>query len=111
MTGKCINNFAKATKYFTYGGFSRLLLDNEDNLDNKNDEIDILSKEYKNDLEKETFDTKLIFIVKNKDNKFGGNLLGIFYKLNISNEALENGNILGKLTEEQKKKEKKRKKQ
>ena len=110
VTPKCIENFAKATKYFTYGCFSKLLLDNKDNLDNNNDEIDILSKEYENDLENKTFDTKLIFIVKNKDNKFGENLLGIFYELNISNEALENGNILGKLTEEQKNKREEKKK-
>ena len=110
VTKKCIENFAKATKYFTYGGFSKLLLEKEDNLDDKIDEIDILSKEYKNDLENEKFEQKLIFIVKNKDNKFGQDLLGIFYKLNISNEALENGNYLGKLTEEKNKEREEKKK-
>ena len=67
-------------------------------------------KENKNKKEKEKFDKKLIFIVKNKDNKFGDKLLDIFYKLDISTEALKNGEALEKLTED-KKKEKKRKSQ
>ena len=110
VTKECIEDFAEATKYFTYGGFSKLLLDKNDNQDNKVDEIDILSKEYKNDLEKQKFDKKLIFIVKNKDEKFGKDLLGIFYKLNISTSALENGEALGKLSEEKKNKRKEEKK-
>jgi len=110
VTKDCIDHFALATKYFTYGGFSKLLLDKEDNLDNNVDEIDILSKVYKNDLEKETFDEKLIFIVKNKDNKFGGNLLGIFYELDISTKALDNGEALGKLSEKRKKEREEKKK-
>jgi len=109
VTDECIDKFAEATKYFTYGGFSKLLLEKEDNLDIKNDEIDLLSKEYKNDLERENFEQKLIFVVENKDNKFG-DLLGIFYELDISNNALENGEALGKLTKDQKIEREKKKK-
>jgi len=101
VTDKCIDSFAEATKYFTYGGFSKLLLEEKkNNKETNNDEIDILSKEYDNDLKNENFDKNLIFIVKNKDGKFGDKL-GIFYKLNISTDALENGNALGKLKEDQ----------
>ena len=53
VTEKCINYFAEATKYFTYGGFSKLLLDKNDNRAPNFDEVDILSKEYKNDLEEQ----------------------------------------------------------
>ena len=43
----------------------------------------------------------MIFIVKNKDGKFG-DLLGIFYNLDISTNALINGEALGKLTDKKK---------
>ena len=92
VTDNCINSFAEATKYFTYGGFSKILLEKKDEQD-KTDEIDILSKEYDNDLKNEKFDKILIFIVENKDGKFG-NYKGIYYKVNISDEALKNGNVL-----------------
>jgi hypothetical protein len=106
VTNDCIDSFAEATKYFTYGGFSKLLLEKKEKRDISNDkidEIDILSKEYKNDIDNETFDKKLIFIVKNKDGKFG-DLLGIFYNLDISTNALTNGEALGKLTDKKKRK-------
>jgi hypothetical protein len=110
MTDKCIKSFAEATKYFTYEGFSKLLLEKkkEDQQDTK-DEIEILSKEYDNDLKNENFDKKLIFIIKNKDGKFGDKL-GIYYVLNISTDALENGEALGKLNSKQKEDRKKKKK-
>ena len=44
---------------------------------------------------------KLIFIVKNKEGKYGY-CLGIFYVLDISTEALQNGEALGKLSKEKK---------
>lgn len=100
VTKKCIDSFAEATKYFTYGGFSRLLLEKKDQQDIKEDEIDILSKEYDNDLKNEQFDKKLIFIVKNKNGKFG-DCIGIYYVLDISTKALENGEALGKLSKEE----------
>jgi len=65
----CIELFVEATKYFTYGGYSRLLLEKGNIQNNKNneiDEIDILSQVYENDLENEKFEKKLIFIVKIK---------------------------------------------
>ncbi len=109
VTEECINSFAEATKYFTYGGFSKILLEKNDKLDTKKDEVDILSKEYDNDLINEKFDKKLIFIVKNKNGKFG-ECRGIYYNLNISTEALKNGEALGELSEEKKKKREEKKK-
>ena len=109
MTDKCIDSFAEATKYFTYGGFSKLLLEKEDNKNTLQDEVDILSQEYDNDLKNEKFDKKLIFIVENKNEKFGKYLKGIYYNLDISTEALKNGEALGKLSEEEKEKRKKKK--
>ena len=110
VTDKCIDSFAEATKYFTYGGFSKLLLEKEDNKNTIKDEVDILSQEYDNDLKNEKFDKKLIFIVENKNEKFGKYLKGIYYNLDISTEALKNGEALGKLSEEEKE-ERKRKKE
>ena len=108
VTDKCIDSFADATKYFTYGGFSKLLLEKKDNLSNKVDDIDILSQEYdkNNDLENEIFDKKLIFIVENKERNPEKNRknIGVFYELNISKSALENGEALGRLGAEDKKK-------
>ena len=74
VTEKCINSFAEATKYFTYGGFSRLLLDEKKKQDKNMDEIDILSEAYENDLKDEKFDKKLIFIVENKNLNRGNDL-------------------------------------
>ena len=50
VTGKCIDSFREDTKFFTYGGFSRLLLEKKNKKETKIDEIEILSKVYKNDL-------------------------------------------------------------
>ena len=101
-TEKCINSFAEATKYFTYGGFSKLLLDKKNKKDSQEDEVDILSKEYDNDLKGEKFNKKLIFIVENKNGKFGF-CRGRYYNLDISTHALKNGEALGELSEEKKK--------
>ena len=101
VTDKCINSFAEATKYFTYGGFSKLLLEKNENQEKQKDEIDILSQEYDNDLQNEKFNKKLIFVVENKNGKFG-NYRGIYYKLKLSEEALKKGEALGKLSEEEK---------
>ena len=108
VTKKCIDSFAEATKYFTYGGFSKLLLEKKDNKETQKDEVDILSQEYDNDLKNEKFEKKLIFIVKNKDGKFG-DCVGKYYNLNISTEALKNGEALGNLSEEKKQKREKKK--
>ena len=106
VTGKCIDSFAEATKYFTYGGFSRLLLKKKNEQETKIDEIEILSKQYENDLQNEKFNEKLIFIVKNKNGKFG-DCLGIYYNLGISSDALKKGEALGKEEKERRKKKEK----
>jgi len=108
VTDKCIDSFAEATKYFTYGGFSKLLLEKKKEELDTEDDIDILSKVYDDDLKSENFNKKLIFVVKNKDGKFG-NKLGIYYELKISTDALENGEALGKLSDKQKEDRKKKK--
>ena len=60
-----INEFAESTKYFTNGGFAKLLLDNnEDN--EKNNYIDLMSDIYDSDLKNTKFDIPLIFINKEK---------------------------------------------
>ena len=111
VTDKCINSFAEATTYFTYGGFSKLLLEKRDNIDNKMDDIDILSQEYdNNDLKNEKFKKKLIFIVENKDPNRGTNL-GVYYNLDISDKALRNGEALGELSKEDKAKREQMKKE
>ena len=83
VTDKCIKSFALGTRYFINGGFSKLLLgeidDKELEINNNEDYIDLLSKVYKNDLKKENFKDKLIFIVEN---------LKIYYNLDISSNAL-----------------------
>jgi energy-coupling factor transporter ATP-binding protein EcfA2 len=93
VTIECIKSFAEGTKYFTNGGFSKLLLEENNEFDAKKDEIDILSKEYDNDLKNENFKKKLIFIIKNKM---------LYYNLDISEQALKNGEALYKLDENQK---------
>ena len=91
VTIDCIKSFAKGTEYFTNGGFSKLLLDG--NNESGKDEIDILSTEYNNDLKNENFEKKLIFIIKNKM---------LYYNLDISETALKNGEALYKLDDNQK---------
>ena len=68
--------FSRCTKYFTNGGFAKLLtgeseFDKGDNLDN----VDILSKAYDNDLGNINFSAPLIFIKKDiiKNDKNGKN--------------------------------------
>ena len=64
VTEKCIEEFANCTKYFTNGGFARLLTGLEKN--DKRDFIDKLSEIYENDLNNMTFPSPLIFIIKEK---------------------------------------------
>ena len=76
ITEECIQEFANCTKYFTNGGFARLMTGIDQNIDNK-DELDLLSDIYDNDLRNMTFPTPLIFIIKEKK---------IAKKLNIPNK-------------------------
>ena len=64
VTKQCIDEFAKSTKYFTEGGFSKLLTAKEKN--DKKDVIDKLSEVYNNDLRNMEFDAPLVFIIKEK---------------------------------------------
>ena len=102
VTKDCIDDFSKGTKYFIYEGFSKLLLDEKPNIKNNNDEIDLLAYGYekKNDLYNLTFEDKLIFINKDKLE---------FNVLNISEEALKNGEAL-EMSEGEKNKEKEKRK-
>ena len=108
VTKNCISIFAEGTKYFTYGGFSKLLLEwNHQNNNEKDEIIDLLSKEYDNDLSNENFDKKLIFIVKNnKVIKNKNNFKHSAYDLDISTSSLEKGAFLRMIPEEKKKLEK-----
>ena len=66
VTEQCIEDFSKSTRYFTNGGFSKLLT-GTDNIDREGkDSIDILSDIYENDLAGMTFPDPLIFIIKEK---------------------------------------------
>ena len=104
VTKNCISIFAEGTKYFTYGGFSKLLLEwNHQNNNEKDEIIDLLSKEYDNDLSNENFDKKLIFIVKNnKVIKNKNNFKHSAYDLDISTSSLEKGAFLRMIPEEKK---------
>ena len=64
VTNDCIEEFAKCTKYFTAGGFAKLL--NEKDNDKKKDYIDLISEIYDNDLKGTKFEIPLIFIIKEK---------------------------------------------
>ncbi len=67
VTDKCIQDFAKSTKYFIDGGFQNLIMEeiNENNLKKENkDYVDLLSDVYENDLKGKSFDIPLIFIIK-----------------------------------------------
>ena len=103
VTKKCIELFAEGTKYFTYGGFSKLLLEWKNKNNSEINEIDLLDKEYKDDLNNETFDKKLIFIVKNRQKNKNSKTVGKYFKLDISTKALNNGEGLHEMTEEDKK--------
>ena len=74
VTDECIQEFAKCTKYFTAGGFAKLL--NEKNIDKKIDYIDLMSTIYDNDLKGTKFEIPLIFIIKEKN---------IYVPINIPN--------------------------
>ena len=65
-TKECIEKFAKCTKYFTYGGFAKLLTNGNNYDKNSKDYIDILSETYNNDLNNSDFYDPLIFILKNE---------------------------------------------
>ena len=89
VTKKCIDEFACGTKYFIYGGFSKLLLQEQKMDTSKHiEDIDILSQEYDNDLKNEQFKEKLIFIIKNKKQ---------YYDLDISTSSLKSGKSLTEL--------------
>ena len=64
VTKQCIEKFAKCTKYFTNGGFAKLLTEKNDN--NEKDYIDKLSEIYDNDLKNIIFESPLIFTNKEK---------------------------------------------
>ena len=72
VTEQCIKEFSKCTRYFTNGGFSRLMT-GLDKYDDSN-ELDILSKVYDNDLRNMKFTIPLIFIIKE---------LRLYHKLTI----------------------------
>ena len=88
-TKKIIETFALGTQYFTYGSFSKLIL-NWERINNKEKKvIELLSKEYDNDIKNEKFDKELIFMFKvdSKDKKKENDF--IYYKLDLSSDALE----------------------
>ena len=77
---KIIKLFIKGTRYFIKGEFAKLLSDGVDR-NNKGDYISVLSSVYTNDLEKEKYDTPLIFINKTIDN---------YIEVNLSDKYLKN---------------------
>ena len=92
-TEKIIEAFSRGTQYFTYGCFSKLILEWDEQNDKEKNEIDKLAEEYDNDLSNEKFDKKLIFILKKESylkNKY------TYYGLDLSKKALENGSNLKK---------------
>ena len=92
----------KGTKYFINGGFSSLLLNDKGENKDKKDDIDILSEAYEDDINNIKYDQKLIFIPKRKNKDY--------FLLDISNKALENGEVLYKLDDKKKELRKKQKK-
>ena len=64
VTEKCIQEFANCTKYFTAGGFAKLLT--EKNFGKNKDYIDLLSDIYENDLKGTKFEIPLIFVIIEK---------------------------------------------
>ena len=62
ITRECIENFAKSTKYFTNGGFAKLIMQKK----YIKDIFELCLDAYENDLSKAKFDTPLIFIDKEK---------------------------------------------
>ena len=60
VTKECINAFSKGTKYFTFGGFSKLLINHREEINNKTNEdeyINLLSQIYDNDLKNENLNS------------------------------------------------------
>ena len=62
---KCIEYFAKSTKYFTNGGFAKLLMEKK----YEKDYVYLFLDAYENDLKKAKFETPLIYLDE-KNNKF-----------------------------------------
>ena len=68
ITNNCITYFAESTKYFTNGGFQKLIMDKKQQI---KDKIDLCLDAYENDLNNVKFKTPLIFIdEKTKKCKF-----------------------------------------
>jgi len=68
ITNNCITYFAESTKYFTNGGFQKLIMDKKQQI---RDKIDLCLDAYENDLNNVKFKTPLIFIdEKTKKCKF-----------------------------------------
>jgi hypothetical protein len=65
QTKKCIEYFAKITKYFTNGGFAKLLMEKK----YEKDYVYLFLDAYENDLKKAKFETPLIYLDK-KNNKY-----------------------------------------
>jgi len=62
ITEKCKEHFANSTKYFTNGGFAKLIMQKK----KIKNIFDLCLDTYENDLNKEKFDTPLIYIDKEK---------------------------------------------
>ena len=60
ITQKCIKYFAESTKYFTNGGFAKLIMEKKE----VKDIFELCLDAYENDLSKAKFDTPLIFLDK-----------------------------------------------
>ena len=65
VTVKCIKEFVDCTQYFTNVGFSRLMT-GIDKYNEREEELDILSNIYEDDLKSMKFPIPLIFIIKEK---------------------------------------------
>ena len=61
ITSRIIDYFAESTKYFTNGGFAKLIMNQKEHI---KDKIDLCLGAYENDLSKVNFKTPLIFIDK-----------------------------------------------
>ena len=64
ITQECIKYFAESTKYFTNGGFAKLIMKKK----KINDIFELCLDAYENDLSKAKFETPLIFYNKEKSN-------------------------------------------
>ena len=97
VTDDCIQEFANCTKYFTAGGFAKLLNEKK-NYENDDVYIDLLTSTYDNDLKGTKFEFPLIFIIKekkkyiplkipNKNSKSNEYLKDIKRALNLENDV------------------------